>query len=166
MNDGEEFAPGGRAQRGGGAGDDRLARATTLLRRHTDAGWKAIEGDVLARALTLFRPSAPVRGRHELGDFLVASDVVVARLRLVVDAVPRAAAAGITCTTDGQDHLESVTVQLVVAYGSSLLEVAGRVHAVAVQELRDVLGPLAPRAEAVRTHVHVGDVSDDPRIVS
>jgi hypothetical protein len=137
-----------------------------LLRQHTDTGWKAIEYSILERARTLFRPSAPVRARHGLGDFFVAADVVVVELRHVVDLVPQAAAQDITCTVGEDDVLESVTVQLVVAYGASLLDVAAGVHRVAVQRLRDLLGELAPGAADVHTHVHIGDVSDDPRIVT
>lgn len=65
-----------------------VSRAAALLRQHTDSGWKAIEDSVITRALTLFRPSAPVRGRHDLGDFFLAADVVVNELRQRIDAVP------------------------------------------------------------------------------
>ncbi|NIZ90383.1 hypothetical protein [Kineococcus rubinsiae] len=151
---------------GGNKSSERLARATVLLRQHTDIGWKAIEDNVIARALTLYRPSAPVRGHHEYGDFFLAADLLVAQLRSVIDAVPSAAARDITCVTDAQDHLESVTIQLIAAYGASLLEVANRIHAVAVRELRQLLGTLAPTAGQVHTHVHFGDVSDDPSVVN
>jgi hypothetical protein len=150
----------------GAAGSDRLARATLLLRQHTDNGWKAIEDSVLARAKMLFRPSAPVRSRHDLGEFFIAADVVVAELRQVIDAVPRAAAQDITCSVGGDDVLESVTIQLIVAYGASLLEVAAGVRRVVLQRLGDLLGELAPGAGDIHTHVHIGDVSNDPRIVS
>lgn len=143
-----------------------VAEATLLLRQHTDAGWTAIESTVIARALAAFRPSAPVRGRHDLGDFLLASDVVVARLREDVDALPGGAAQRITCTTGDDDVLETVTIQLVAAYGPPLLLLAERVHAVAVLTLQELLGELAPPAEDVLVHVHIGDVSDDPRVVS
>ncbi|MGI4895315.1 MAG: hypothetical protein ACRYF3_09400 [Janthinobacterium lividum] len=144
---------------------DRLAQATMLLRQHTDAGWKAVEDTVIARALAAFRPSAPVRGRLDVVDYFIASDIVVSRLRLVIDAVPQAAAQQITCTTGKGEELESVTIQLIAAYGAPLLELAGRVHSVAVVHLHELLGALAPAAEQVRTHVHIGDISDDPRIV-
>jgi len=146
--------------------DDRLTRATALLRQHTDTGWKAIEDSVVSRTLSLFRPSAPVRGRHDLGDFFLAADIVVARLRRRIDEVPNAAAEQIACTTsDIGDELEQVTIQLVAAFGTPLLQVAGQVHAAAVDVLGDLLGALAPAAERVRTHVHIGDVTDDPRLV-
>ncbi|MFD0484266.1 hypothetical protein ACFQ46_16835 [Kineococcus sp. GCM10028916] len=150
----------------GSPGADRLARATLLLRQHTDSGWKAIEDTVLARAQTLFRPSAPVRARHAFGDFFIAADVVVAELRQTIDATPQVAAQAITCLVGDDDVLDSVTIRLVVAYGAPLLEVAGRVHRVVLRRLDDLLGELAPWAEDVHTHVHVGDVSNDPRIVT
>ncbi|WP_328291261.1 hypothetical protein OG218_00570 [Kineococcus sp. NBC_00420] len=143
-----------------------VSRAAALLRQHTDSGWKAIEDSVITRALTLFRPSAPVRGRHDLGDFFLAADVVVNELRQRIDAVPRAAAQKIACTTGERDELEQVTVELIAAYGAPLLEVAGTVHTVAMTTLQELLGALAPAAERVRTHVHIGDVSNDPLIVS
>lgn len=145
---------------------DAVARATQLLRQHTDAGWSAIEDDVLFRALNAFRPSSPVRGRHDLGDFLVASDVVVARLRRVIDDVPGGAAQRITCSTDTHDELDAVTVELIAAYGTPLLVLAGRVHAAARATLVDLLGVLAPAAEQIHTHVHIDDVSQDPRTVT
>ncbi|WP_432574300.1 hypothetical protein [Kineococcus sp. SYSU DK005] len=146
-------------------GADLAARAAVLLRQRTDAGWVAVRGNVVSRALHVFRPSEPVRGRHEDGDFFVASDVVVAVLRRAVDLVPRAAATRITCTTGEEHDLDEVVVEIVAAYGARLLEVAERVHAVARDVLTDLLGPLAPPSERIRTHVHLGDVSDDPRVV-
>jgi hypothetical protein len=144
---------------------DTVARATQLLRQHTDAGWSAIEDNVLSRALNAFRPSSPVRGRHDLGDFFLASDVVVGGLRRVIDDVPGAAAQRITCSTADDDVLDAVTIELIAAYGAPLLVLAGRVHSVARDCLVDLLGALAPAAEQIHTHVHIGDVSNDPRIV-
>lgn len=149
-----------------GAGHDRLTQAAALLRQHTDSGWKAIEDSVINRTLALFRPSAPVRGRHDLGDFFLAADVIVAHLRRRIDIVPHAAADKIACTTNENDELEQVTIQLIAAYGAPLLEVAGQVHTAAVAVLNELLGVLAPAADRVRTHVHIGDVSTDPLIVT
>ncbi len=148
------------------AGTDRLTQATAMLRQHTDAGWKAIEDSVINRTLALFRPSAPVRGRHDMGDFFLAAEVVIAHLRRRIDTVPHAAADKIACTTGERDELEQVTIKLIAAYGAPLLDVAGQVHTVAVAVLTELLGVLAPAAERVRTHVHIGDVSNDPLIVT
>ncbi len=165
--DGDRTGDSGGARRATADGTvtDRLAQATMLLRQHTDAGWEAVEDRVLARALSLFRPSAPLRGRHHDGDFFVASDVLVAQLREAVDAVPHAAAQQITCTSGHDDQLESVTIQLIALFGTPLLELADRIHLVALKVLRELLGELAPAAEQVHTHVHIGDVSRDARIV-
>jgi hypothetical protein len=145
---------------------DPVAQAAQLLRQHTDAGWTIMSANVLSRALRAFRPSDPVRGRHDRGDFFVASDVVVARIREAVDAVPQAAALKITCRTDGLLELDSVTVQIIAAYGAHLPTLADEVHEVTVATLSNLLGDLAPNGTEVHTHVHVGDVSDDPRDVS
>ncbi|MGX6607458.1 hypothetical protein ACWKSP_35835 [Micromonosporaceae bacterium Da 78-11] len=143
--------------------DDILGQATQLLRQHTDAGWSAISADILHRALRAFRPSEPVRGRHELGDFFLASDVVIARLREAVDAIPHAAAARITCSTGDQQQLAEVTIQIVAAYGTHLLTLANHVHDAATLTLTEELGQLAPADDAIHTHVHIGDLTDDPR---
>jgi len=147
------------------SGGDALVQATQLLRQHTDAGWTAISADILHRALRAFRPSAPVRGRHHLGDFFVGSDVVVGRVREAVDVVPHAAAVGITCSTDDHQQLDTVIIQIIAAYGSHLLTLAEHVHTAAARNLSDVLGELAPSPADIHTHVHVGDVTDDPREV-
>ena len=143
--------------------DDILGPATQLLRQHTDAGWTAISADILTRALRAFRPSEPVRGRHELGDFFVASDVVIARLRQAVDAVPHAAAARITYSTNDHHELNAVTIQIVAAYGAHLLTLAGHIHTTAARTLTTILGDLAPSDADILTHVHIGDITDDPR---
>ena len=143
--------------------DNILDQATLLLRQHTDAGWTAISADILHRSLRAFRPSEPVRGRHELGDFYVAVDVIVARLREAVDAVPNAAAARITCTTGNDHRLAEVTIRIIAAYGAHLVSLAELVHAAAARCLTDELGALAPADDAIHSHVHIGDITDDPR---
>jgi hypothetical protein len=146
-------------------GDDVLNQATQLLRQHTDTGWTAISANILNSAFAALRPSEPVRGRHDFGDFFVASTVVVSELRHAIDTVPHAAATRIACTTDDEHHLTDVTIQIIVAYGSHLLTVADHIHQVAVDTLRAILGDLAPTGSAVHTHVHIGDITDDPREV-
>jgi hypothetical protein len=143
--------------------DDLLGQATRLLRQHTDAGWTAISGDVLQRALRAFRPSEPVRGRHRYGDFFVASDVLVTRLREALDPIPYGAATRITCTTGDEQELTGVTIQIIAAYGTNLLTLAAQFHDIAVATLANELGDLAPDGSAVHTHVHIADVTDDPR---
>jgi len=138
--------------------EDDLARATGLLRAHTDSGWAGLREALLERAAAAFRPSAPVRGRHDLGDFFVAADVVVAQLRPAVDAVPGATAVRILCTTGDADVLEQVVVELSVRFGEPLLEVASAVRAAVVTELAVLLGALSPGVAGVRADVHVTDV--------
>lgn len=138
--------------------EDDLARATGLLRAHTDSSWAGVREALLERASAAFRPSAPVRGRHGLGDFLVASDVVVAQLRDAVDAVPGATASRFVCTTGEADVLEQVVVELSVRFGEPLREVAAVVRAAVGARLTDLLGPLSPGVAAVRADLHVTDV--------
>jgi hypothetical protein len=130
-----------------------------MLRVHTDAGWTAVSADILHRAVRAFRPSDPVRGRHELGDFFVASEVVVSSLRRAIDAVPATMATRITCGTDRDHRLEAVTIQIAAAYGTHLLTLASEVHVAASRALAAVLGELSPAHAAIRAHVHIGDVT-------
>jgi hypothetical protein len=145
---------------------DPVARAAQLLRQHTDSGWAVMSANLLSRALRAFRPSAPVRGRHDRGEFFIASEVLVARLRETVDAVPQAAATKISCSTNQNHQLDGVTIQIVAAYGAHLLTLAEYIHAATAATLTDLLGDLAPTRSAIHTHIHVADVSDDPRDVS
>lgn len=140
---------------------DPVARAAHLLRRHTDRGWTVMSANILARALRAFRPSAPVRGRHDGGVFFVASDVLVSRLRETVDAGSPAAATRITCRTDPDHELAGVTVQVTAAYGAHLPTLGAHVHAVTVATLTELLGD-GPDGGTIRTHVHIGDVSTTP----
>lgn len=139
--------------------------AARLIRQHTEEGWVAMRDDLLALALRAFRPSAPVRGRHGSGEFLVAADVLVDLLRRSVDAEPQAAATDITCLTGETDSLELVTIGVIAAYGAHLVTLAEAVRGRALAELRSVLGSLAPGPDRIQTHVHVGDVTDDPRML-
>lgn len=139
-----------------------LLRATELLRQHTDSGWKVMRTNVLERALSAFRPSAPVRGRHELGEYVVAADVVVDRLREALTVLPGVVPDRIVCTTDATDALEAVTVEVVAGYGHDLLHLADGVRELVAGSLAVMLGSLAPGVERITAHVHVSDVSDDP----
>lgn len=142
-------------------GGDALARATRLLRGHTDSGWTTLQPGLLQRALGAFRASEPVRGRHDLGDYFVRTDVLTERIRDAVDAVPGAAAISITCTTNDRDELTGVEMTIAATYGSQLSALAADTHVAAHATIVDLLGDLAPATEAVHTHVHIDDVVDD-----
>lgn len=145
---------------GDASGD--LLRATELLRRHTDSGWQAMRSTVLERALSAFRPSAPVRGRHDLGEYVVAADVLVDQLREALTVLPGVVPDRILCATDETDALEAVTVEVVAGYGHDLLHLADGVREVVADRLDVLLGHLAPDLERITANVHVSDVSDDP----
>ena len=101
-----------------------------------------------------------------MGVFFIAADAVTAELRQVIDDVPQVVAQRISCVTGDGDELESVIVELIAAYGAPLLPTADRVHTVTLHRLQQLLGDFAPGEGQVHTHVHVGDVSPDARIVN
>lgn len=139
--------------------DDMLTEAARMMRRHTDAGWTAMRPGLLDRARRAFRPSAAVRGRHEFGDFFVRADLLVSQLRVAVDAVDGARTADVICATGDDNVLTEVTVQIAADFGSYLPGLAIAVHAAAYATVTGLLGELAPPASAVRTHVHIGDIT-------
>lgn len=152
------------------AADDRpagngarvLADATVALRRYTPTGWLDVRADLLSLARRAHRPSAPVRGRHELGDFLLATDVLVAALRAAVDPVPDVTVAAVHCVTGDEERLTGVTVEVAALFGTHLPTAATVVRVAVDDALGDLLGVLRPPVEAVDVHVHVADVVTDP----
>jgi hypothetical protein len=138
--------------------EDLLAEAARMLRRHTDAGWTAMAPGVLDRVRRAFRPSALMRGSHELGDFHVRADVLVAQVRAAVATVAGARADDVVCDLD-DDILRGVTVEIAARFGVYLPELAAQVHDVAYGAVVDLLGDMAPPAEAVHTHVHISDIT-------
>jgi hypothetical protein len=143
-----------------------LERATQALRRHTDTGWILVRENVLLKALSAFRPSAPVRGRTTtttgVVEFFVAADVLVATLREAIATVAGAAPLTITCSTDEQDRITRVTIEVLAAFDEPLLVLAAEVRRVAGSRLVAVLGDLAPREDAVDVDVAITDVTDAP----
>lgn len=144
--------------------DAVLDRATQALRRHTDQGWTLVRENALLKALSAFRPSAPVRGRTTtptgVVEYFVASDVLVTPLREVVVAVPSASPLTITCSTDDHDRLVTVTIEILAAFDEPLLPLASVVRRMATSHLATVLGDLAPEADAVTVDVAITDVAD------
>lgn len=139
-------------------GDEALALATAALRAHTETGWVVVRAAVLDRVRRAFRPADPVVGAHDLGEFVLSGDVLVAQLRPAVDAVPDAAALAISCATDDAHHLETVVVDVSAGYGAHLPSLGRDVRRAVLQRLREVLGGAAPSAEQVLVDVHVADV--------
>ncbi|WP_432544020.1 hypothetical protein [Kineococcus sp. SYSU DK002] len=138
-----------------------LAEATVALRRHTPTGWQAVRADLLDLARRAHRPSDPVRGRHDLGEFLVATDVLATALRTAVDGVRDVSVTSLLCATDERHTLTGVTVEVVALFGTHLPTAAATVRGVVLAALDDLLGPLSPPEEAVHVHLHVGDVVTD-----
>jgi uncharacterized alkaline shock family protein YloU len=143
-------------------GESALDRAATTLRQHTDRGWVVIRENLFARALAVFRPSAPVRGRHPAGEFFVAADVLVACVREALDAVPHAGGVRVHCTTDDHHDVEAVTAEIVALYGTPLLPLAQEVRDRVAAALSQALGLVAEQVRDVPIDVGVTDVTDDP----
>lgn len=144
--------------------DAILERATQALRRHTDQGWTLVRENVLLKALSAFRPSAPVRGRTATpagtADYFVTADVLVAALRDVTSSVPGAVPLVITCSTDDDDRLSTVTLEILAAFDEPLLPLAAAVRRAVAAHLSTLLGELAPPAEAVDIDIAITDVVD------
>jgi hypothetical protein len=140
-----------------------LDQAARTLREHTDSGWVALRDNVVATAVRAFRPSAPVRGRLDGGDLLVASTVLVSHVRVAVAQVAEAAALRITCTTAPDDDLDRLTVEVVALYGTPLVPLAGRVRAAAAEAVAATLGLAASPLHRVVVDVSVQDVTPDRR---
>jgi hypothetical protein len=141
--------------------ENPLDRAASTLRQHTDHGWIAIRGDLFARALAVFRPSAPVRGIHKAGEFFVAGDVLVAHLRDALDAIPRAGATRITCTTDADHNLEAVTIEIIALYRAQLVPLAETVRHRTAGLMAQALGLPPEHLRDVPIHVGVTDVTNN-----
>lgn len=143
-----------------------LAEATDALRVHTPSGWRAVRADLLELARNAHRSSVPVRGEHELGEFLLAGDVVSAGLRAAVDGVPDATATSVSLRTDTEHRVEKVTVEVAALFGAHLPTTAAQVRRAVTAQLADLLGDLSPGEGGVDVHVHVGDVLVDVTAVA
>ena len=106
-------------------GEQLLTQAARTLREHTDIGWVALRDDVVAPpSARSDRPPRSAAGCRA-AQLLVASAVLVSRVRSAVADVPDAGALRITCTTTADDELDRLTVELVALYGTPLVP-AGR----------------------------------------
>lgn len=143
-------------------GERILAHAARTLREHTDAGWVALREDVVAAAVSAFRPSAPVRGRLPGGELWVASTVLVSRVREAVVQVAGGGPLRITCTTTAGDDLDRVTIELIALYGTPLVPLADEVRRVAADAVSATLGTGPAPIDRVLVDISVGDVTADP----
>ena len=144
-------------------GDQLLAQAARTLREHTDAGWVALRDDVVAAAVRAFRPSAPVRGRLPGGELLVASAVLVSRVRVAPSPTsPTPARCGSRARRPPDDDLDRLTVELVALYGTPA-GAAGRRGPARGRRPRSPRRSAwpTPRWTAFGVDVSVGDVTPD-----
>lgn len=138
--------------------DDLLDVAAAGLRRHTDTGWVAVAPGALAGALAAVRPSAPVRGRHDAGEFLVAADVLRRRVRVLLDADPRVRLRRAHVRTHDDDTLAELALELSAAYLEPLAPLAQDVRTAVAARLREDLGDPALPDDVVRVDLVVVDV--------
>lgn len=138
--------------------DDLLDLAAAGLRRHTDTGWVAVAPGALAGALAAVRPSHPVRGRHDAGEFLVAGDVLRRRVRALLDADPRVRARRVLVRTHDDDTLAEVVLELSAAYLEPLEPLAQAVRVAVAARLRADLGDPDLPDSVVRVDLVVVDV--------
>lgn len=138
-------------------GQASLAAATSVLRAHTDNGWRAVRPGLIDRVRAAVRPSAPVRGRHGAGEFTVACDVLAHHVGRVVDAVPSISVHRVSCVAGADQDLETVLVEVAVEFGTELLAVSRSVRSATHAEIERVIGFRVPD-QVVLVDVHVADV--------
>ena len=124
---------------------------------------------MLRRALAAPRRSVLIRAHAPLDHLRVASVAITAILRQSLDEVlVGAAVRRVVLDADRDGHLEAVTIDLVVQYGTVIADIGDQARALAQQVLADVLGQPAPGSEVPVTisHAHVSDVTiGDPHLV-
>ncbi len=151
-------------------GEAGLAAAARQLRA-APASPRAVEiaDRVLRRALAAPRRSVLIRAHAPLDHLRVASVAITAILRQSLDEVlVGAAVRRVVLDADRDGHLEAVTIDLVVQYGTVIADIGDQARALAQQVLADVLGQPAPGSEVPVTisHAHVSDVTiGDPHLV-
>ncbi|MDO9380831.1 MAG: hypothetical protein Q7T56_18460 [Nocardioidaceae bacterium] len=153
-----------------GPGPDPLERATDALRADTP-DWPPVQAAIKGHVRTLVRPSPTLLAVSDAG--LEAQDATGSRTWvsgrvLTVLVRDRVRALGVDprdvdLDLDG-DHCRGVTVSVVGAYDTDLLEQGERVRAAVAEVLLDLLGPDPARDPAGEVRVHVVDVVvGDPR---
>ncbi|WP_445257771.1 hypothetical protein [Nocardioides aurantiacus] len=127
---------------------------------------------VLQLSLRTPRPATLVRGRGATSFLRVSSLVLVERIREHVDRSLDGGAVGrVLLDVERDGRLEAVTIELLVRYGSDILQLGDRTRRLAAEVLEDTLGAPDAGAEPVRmtttvSHVHVSDVTvGDPHLV-
>ncbi|MGF0115042.1 hypothetical protein ACQFYA_01790 [Promicromonospora sp. Marseille-Q5078] len=147
-----------------GPQDDLLARAAAGMRELTDDGWVRARRSVLARVLSTVRPSAQVVGRHGDGPFVVATSLVVDRVRAALDDPDgEVRVTDVRCLIGpaddggGAPELEGVTVILSVRFGTRIADAAELVRAAAADAVSAALGTDFEQ-HRVSVDLHVADV--------
>ncbi|WP_229052031.1 hypothetical protein [Aeromicrobium sp. Leaf350] len=151
-------------------GEADLAAAARQLRA-VPAGPRAVEvaNRVLQRALAAPRRSVMIRAAAPHEHLRVSSIAVTAIVRERLDeALVDAAVRHVVLDVDRDGLLSSVTVDLVVRYGTVVADVGEQARALARQALDETLGRPEPGGEVPIAigHAHVSDVTvGDPHLV-
>lgn len=150
----------------------RLARAGRALQAEPETGWAGVSATVVAAVRATARRSWPVEADvHDLpseagrpGDRVLVSDHVLrAELSRAVGTAEACAVEDVVVRLDRR-RLVGVDVVVVARYGLDLHALAGRVRAVVLGVLGELLGASVPRQVTDAVQVHVGDVTwGDPR---
>lgn len=160
---------------GTAAGDGLLDRAAALVRRAREeppAAWPTVAEGVRERVRLLVIPAEPVALHGPEGEALdaagsrtiVSSRVLVSALRRALRGSAFAAPERIRLDVE-DEQLLGLRVELVVAYGSDISEVAARVRAVVASALADLLGDGLHLGRSLQVELDVVDVVDgDPRL--
>ncbi|MBD5829833.1 hypothetical protein DXX98_03215 [Janibacter melonis] len=161
----DDGAPDEAAERAAQPGAEDLRRATEQL-RSAPPPRRAVEiaDTVLRRAMAAPRRARLARSRHD-DDLQVSTTAITATMRADVDtALAGAAVQQIDYDIAPDGYLAAVRLDLLVQYGSSLVDLADEARVVMAGSLERLLG--AGDVPVVVHHVHVEDVTvGDPHVV-
>ena len=146
------------------SGRAALEEAGRALVDASDRQWAEISDRVLDTVLSTTRRSHLMEATAPGGPFHVSEQVVIAGLRDALDGtVPGSAVARIHLDVQGRGVLVAVVIEVIVAYGRSILPLADELRRRAVAALEGIVGQSAPAVDVRAWHVHVSDVVEgDP----
>ena len=148
---------------------DDLARATDQLRDRPLPRVVEIADAVLLRTMSVPRPAVHVRAAAPYAFTRVSSTVISAVLRERLDeSLDGGAVRRLSLEVDRDERLSLLTLELLVQYDRTIVEVADRARALTRSTLTELIGtdPTDVAVQVAVSHVHVSDVTlGDPRFV-
>lgn len=148
-------------------GEAELSVATAQLRAvEPPTGTAEVAGRVRRVARAAPRRAQLVRAAEPRTHLLVSATVITAVLHeRLAPALRDAAVRRVLIDVDAQQHLQSLTVELVVRYGVPIATIAPQAHAIVESTLDDLLGSGRATGPDLGT-IHFVDVTTgDPRVV-